>query len=1794
MEPTDLDLKNAIAIVGMGCRFPGGVASPDQYWELLKNGTDAIREVPADRWCKADFYHPDREKPGKMVTRWGGFLDQIDQFDPQFFGISPHEAHHMDPQQRLLLEVTWEAFEQGGHHPSQLAGTDVGVFIGAFSLDYHALQFADFYQRQVSPYTAASSMTTMISNRISYIYDFRGPSMTLDTACSSSLVAVHAACESLRRGESHTAVAGGVLLVFTPQYSIVESKGGFLSADGRCQTFDAKANGYVRGEGVGIVVLKRLEDAQADGDHIQGIILGSGVNQDGRTVGITVPSQQAQETLIRETLRKSGVSPSRVQYVEAHGTGTPIGDPIEARAIGQVYGQGRPVDQPLLIGSCKTNIGHTEAAAGIAGLMKAVLCLQHKQIPPHLHFQTPNPDIPFAELNLRVVTELEPWPAHVGPAVAAVNSFGYGGTNAHLILCEPSRVVARGADAAPSMPARPFVLPFSGRHAEALSHLEAEYRRHLTDFSSLQDLCWSAGVRREHHDHRRAWVVDTQQSPRVFSGKKPAGVAPKLVFAFSGMGTQWSGMGRQLLEQEPVFREMIVRCDELFTVIGGWSILAEMTADESNSRMEETDVSMVVNFAVQVALDALWRSWGVRPDAVLGHSAGEVAAFYTAGVYTLADALKLLHHRARLLKRLDGRGSMVFAAVPEAVMNGLLNQTESQVCIAAVNSPSSVTLSGAQADLEQLMEQLRARNYFCKQLRVNVPFHSPAMAEIRDELLACVRDLPSQHPVDLLISTVTGEPVYGAPDGTYWWQNVREPVQFNAAVRKLIRDRHTIFLEIGPHPVLSSSILECLMDTSGLVVPSLRRHEDEAMQLMQSLAQLYVRGIDPDWQALYPEGKWMQLPSYPWQHKPYWIEQEFIRNIRLGRRDHPLLGHSVPGATPIWEGEVSLNSLSYLRDHRVMNQMLFPAAGYIEGCLQAVSLQLGAGSFVLEDLELHRSLALSDAGTIMLRYGLDLEHAQIQVHVTPDLLSKEYVLAAKANIRQLQNTNKSHTVDFEAIRARCRHTVAKDDLYQILHEMGFQYGPQFQGVQQAFVGHDEALVEVALAGGVQEEAGYYFHPALLDACFHALLASEIPVLGESLPDEEFRIPVRIGQVRFYQKPASRLWAHARKTEKNAVFTKGDLRIYDAEGQLIAEVLGFVKQSVAVGFGQIEQQKLKHWLHELEWHSLEIDGSVLTEKAESLTDQVWILLEDQQGVAEETARLLRERGARCLRIAPGDHYAFSAAEQNGTLRPQHLPDYQHLLHDVAERWGRPCDGVLHVWNLDLPSPNSAAAEVTWPKLKELGCLSLLSMYQAVSQLGAPTKIWLVTAGAQAVQDAETSVAVFQSSAWGIARTLGQQEGREHWGGAIDLDPATAPQESANLLVEHLQMNSSEDQVAFRRDARYGLRINHASALVGALPARFREDGTYVITGGFGSVGAEVARQLVKKGARRLVLISRTPLPERQDWDRLDPTSPEGTRVELVRSLEAAHAQVFTIGMQITDATAVSECVHQLKAMGWPPVRGVVHSAGVLQDGLLARMDPHQFELVYDPKVQGAWNLHQAFLDEPLEFFWLFSSLASIMPPAGQGNYAAGNAFLDALAAHRRAMGLPALSINWGPWAIGMVEKQNLVEYYEQIGMECLTASAGMQILDYLLGQNVAQTLVLSANWPVLLHQYPKDLPLLALLRKHLDEAGTQSRIGQDFKERLLQLAPDARRSAVQEHFLHLISEFLHYPRPMLEVDKSLPDIGLDSMISLKLKAQVLQDLGVGLMIGELLSGVPIQELAELVMQRQEEQVATVVS
>ncbi len=902
-----------IAIVGIGCRFPGGVNDPHSFWQLLANGVDAIREIPEDRWSQRAFCDPEPGKPGKTYARWGGFLDQIDQFDPNFFSISAREAPYMDPQQRLLLEVAWESLEDAGVVLSRGEKSNTGVFVGVSTHDYAQIQLSFEDKTSIDSHTTTGGTMSIAANRISYCFNLSGPSIAIDTACSSALVAVHLACQSLWNRECDMALAGGVNAIIIPDPYIGFCRMSMLSPDGRCKAFDEDGNGFVRGEGAGIIVLKRLSEALKARDPIYAVIRATALNQDGRTGGITVPSREAQAALLEEVCHKAGIAPSEVDYVEAHGTGTPVGDPIEAHAIGTVMAKNRSIDNPCIIGSVKTNIGHLEAAAGIAGLIKAALAVKHRLIPPNLHFVKPNPYIPFSELRLRVPTRLEPWPNGSRPAIAGVNSFGFGGTNAHVILQEAPPVDTVNQPRDDLSHEEAILVPLSARSAGALESLAQAMRDSLRNdgplsTASLQDIGFTASLRRVHHEHRLCAVVHSrdelaehleafiagERRPGLYSGRQFAGNRPRLAFVFSGQGPQWWAMGRELLQKEPIFRETIEKCDRLLSKFGTWSLIEELTADESSSRLDNTAIAQPAIFSLQVALAALWQSWGIEPDAVVGHSVGEAAAAHISGMLSLEDAARVMFHRGRCMDLAPERGKMLAVGLPKHEVEELLGPYAGSVCLAAINSPSSVTVSGDGEALEQIAASLDAKKVFCRFLRVNYAFHSHQMDPVRDELMASLQGLRTMPATTPVFSTVAGQDVSdGAFDAEYWWQNVRRPVQFWPAIDSMIQAGYTAFVEISPHPVLSSTISECLMHRGeqGTVLPSLRRKEEERLTMLGSLGALHTLGFEVKWEKFHEDGaRHVSLPAYPWQRELYWHESEESRETRLGIEAHPLLG----------------------------------------------------------------------------------------------------------------------------------------------------------------------------------------------------------------------------------------------------------------------------------------------------------------------------------------------------------------------------------------------------------------------------------------------------------------------------------------------------------------------------------------------------------------------------------------------------------------------------------------------------------------------------------------------------------------------------------------------------------------------------------------------------------------------------------------------------------------------------------------------------------------------------------------
>ena len=1098
-----------------------------------------------------------------MYVKAGGFIQQkIDEFDALFFGISPREAEYLDPQQRVLLEVAWEAIEDAGLAAERLAGSDTGVYVGGFMFDNMVSQLSPLNRALIGTHTAVGFTLSILANRLSYVFDLRGPNIAMDTACSSSLVALHQACQALRTDECSLALAGGANIMYRPENPISMCKGGFLAKDGRSKSFDARADGYGRGEGAGIVVLKKLSAALRDGDDIYALIRATGVNQDGRTNGITVPNPEAQESLIRRVCLESEVDPHNIRYFEAHGTGTPVGDPLEARALGAVIGRDREPGNPCIVGSVKANIGHLEAASGVAGIIKAALCLKNGQIPPVANLETPNPDIPFEELGLRLPRGLEPMPAGVGPALVGVNSFGYGGTNAHAILEEAPAVAAEPASSDDS-DTGPWVLPISARAPKALLALAAAYRDLAAEDSGvrLRDLCHSAGVRRGHHDLRCAVVAESRAQLRerlaaVAEGAPAQGVArgdcavkgQDPVFVFTGMGPQWWAMGRELYDTDPVFGRTAAAVDDLFRQVAGWSILDEMLAEEAVSHMAETHIAQPANFLLQAGLAAMWRARGIEPAAVVGHSVGEVTAAHVAGVLSLGDAVKVSFHRSRIQRKAAGLGTMLAVGVGEAEAVALLAAHGERVSIAAANSPSATTLAGDRDALEVIAAELERQGLFNRFLRVELAYHSPYMDRLQPELLAALADIQPQAPEIPLYSTVLGHRVDGvAYDAEYWCRNVREPVYFSKAIGGLMADGHRLYLEVGPNPVLSTSIKECARaaGVDCLTVASLRRGEPERAQFLTALGGLYAAGTPIDWQRQSPAGGgFVKLPTYPWQRETYWHESMASLADRLGLTTHPLLGFRMDGPADAWSQALNPNYLPYLPDHEVDGLVVLPGAAYVELGF-AIRHEAGCGTAgAIEDLRFAKALVIGAR-----------EEPELRTVYNPG--SREYGVYSRAgegNPWLLHATGRlsllppgeSPRLDFEAIRARSVEHRDSALHYRSMEARGLRYGPWFQGVRELWRDADgrEVLARIERKQPVDESRPREaLDSTLLDACFQTLLA----LLDDG--DRRLYVPVAIRRVDLWQGLGSRIWCHGRWTGGSGDTLEGDIRICDEAGAI---------------------------------------------------------------------------------------------------------------------------------------------------------------------------------------------------------------------------------------------------------------------------------------------------------------------------------------------------------------------------------------------------------------------------------------------------------------------------------------------------------------------------------------------------------------------------------------------------------------------------------------------------------------------
>jgi len=1776
-EKTETNILEPIALVGIGCRLPGGGNDPESFWNMLINKVDAITEVPEDRWNLSNFFSEDKSAPGKTYTRHGGFINDMDKFEPEFFGISPREAACMDPQQRILLETTTEAFADAGIDPKDFRGKSVGVFIGIFTHEYNNLLLDSANRELIDTHTGVGASSSIVANRISYIFDFIGPSLTLDTACSSSMVSMHLACQSIHNGESEIAIAGGANIILKPEITISTAKASMLSPDGRCKSFDASANGYVRSEGVGALLLKPLSKALEDGDDVYAVINSTVVNQDGKSDGITVPNRESQIKALRKAIKKSGVDSRDIFYAEAHGTGTFVGDPIEANSIGTVLSEGR--DTPLLIGSVKSNVGHLEAASGIASVVKVAMALKNKQIPPNIHFNTPNPNIAFGRLKMRVPTAVEEWKVPAGKVRrACINSFGFGGTNASVVISEAPAQKApdqKASDNNSSSPeALPACLPLSATKQKSLREVVKNFRELLlNDEVALQNIIYSASVRSTHYQNRVAFVaenknalidlmdqyLDGQESPFIIQNKN-AYSGKKLAFVFAGMGTQWWAMGRQLFNESSYARSIIEDCDKRLENLSGWSILDELLRDEQDSNINKTQFAQPAIFIVEVALAKLWLSWGIQPDLICGHSVGEVAAAYISGALSLDDALTVVYHRSRLQQTTAGMGGMLAAAISREQAAEFIAGNEDKVSIAAINSPVSLTLAGDSAVLADLEKQLTDRKIFCRPLTVEVPYHCVVMDILEDEIRDALQFLTPTETTIPLYSTVTGKRISGTTlDAEYWWSNVRQPVQFSETISSMVdavegddAGAAEVFLEVSSHPVLIQSMKECLQSqTPFLTLGSIKRKQDEILSLSQTIGELYTYGYPLNWKA-FVSGSVVKLPRYPWQKTSYWRESDISKMDRIGshairtqvvKDEHPLLGARLDLASrdSVWENQLNYDNLTYLQGHKIQDSMIFPAAGYVEMAITAASKK-ASQQIEIENISLIQALTYQNTPT-RTQFVLSDNTFSIFSEKQKKNAVSDWALLASGSVSVKAGLNGEKQAPLMLITSpeSCSLNVDSDELYQQFSAVGLNYFDEFRKIVDFKRNATDSISQIEISHA--NAAPYSLYPPLLDNGFQSLLGIVIHQLAEN--DEELVVlPTQIEKITFHpafeiasMAEAPVITCHSQIDTLDNQQLSGNIAFYGEDGTLLLEVTGLrcillAKKKWDMLAQNNDNNNFSNWFTEVHWEKaspLDDDQEIDTK----ITSKSWLIFDDISGLGKELSGKLGDN-SRLVSLDTFDQFDGPDLKLAISAFIQEIVEHQKITD------------ILYLWPLDIAPLNESGNA-------SCGTDSLLYIIQALNEIQATPALTLVTRGGQVVSS--VSLNPEQSALWGMMQVLTLEQPQIHCK-CVDLSPEGNIDQDVSSLLQCVQIANNENHIAFRNGEMFVQRLKPSQFELDDYTPVYEEasetkpahdlEGSWFITGGFGGLGKLLARRLVSIGVKNLVLMGRKGALGNEEL--IEEFSANGVHVLAVKGDVSSYDDLQRIFLEIDEKM--------------PSLQGVVHAAGVLDDGIIAQQTPQRFEKIMSPKVLGSWNLHQLTLDRQLDSFILFSSVASLIGSPGQSNYASGNAFMDNLARLRQSLGLPGMAINWGPWAgDGMAE--NLLERLESKGFKAVDEETGLNVFQQLiLEDEIPQIGVAPIHWEAFFSTFSQGN---AAFYEHfaVDHASTETQQA-DFYAQLKPLNEAEKETFLMDHVDATVSSVLGIQLTSEEERQTLlKDYGLDSLMSLEIVTKLEKSLGIPL-------------------------------
>ena len=1661
-----------IAVVGVGCRFPGGVSSAGQYWQLLRDGVSGIVRVPAQRWDADAFYSADHTQPGTICNREGGFLTswQPDEFDAEFFGLSPREAVAMDPQQRLLLEVTWEALEHAGITASVIRNSQTSVFVGMTTLDYYLRAAANWRPEDVDPYLAFGNALNFTAGRLSYFLGTHGPAVVIDTACSSSLVTIHLACQSLRRRESDQALAAGVNLMLTPENNIATSRWGMLAPDGRCKTFDAGADGYVRSEGCGVVVLKRLSDAVRDGDSVLAVVRGSAVNQDGPSSGQTVPSGPAQQAVLRAALAAARLEPSDIDYIEAHGTGTALGDPIELGALDQVFGE-RQGSAPLVLGSVKTNLGHLESASGVAGFIKAVLSVGHGYIPPHLNFTSLTPNAVPGASRFTIAAQGMEWPAVDRPRRAGVSSFGVSGTNAHIVVEQAPVTESVAAQPEPVI----TTLVVSGKTPERIAPMAAVLAEWMTGEGADVALADIAHTLNHHRTRYRnvATVCARDRAQAVAglaalaAGESAAGVVaaqlgvakPGRVFVYSGQGSQWSGMGQGLLADEPAFAAAVDELEPSFVEHVGFSlrqVLAEGQAVSGDARVQP------VIMGLQLALTALWRSYGVEPDAVIGHSMGEVTAAVVAGALSPAEGLRVIAIRSQLMSRLAGQGAVALLELDAEAAQELISDY-SEVGMAGYLSPRQSVVAGSVAQIDAVIAAVSAQERFARRVNMEVASHTALMDPVLPELRSALADLTPKAPTIPFISTVADSSATPTLDADYWVANVRQPVRFSHAITAAA-ENHGTFIEISPHPILTHAITDTLQPAYHHSIGTLSRDGDDTVSFHTNMNST---GVVQSAEVSHPPEPHPVLPSTPWQHTRHWLVAENqLKAAESAPEVGTLLGrHIVVAATPpthLWQARLTSTTKPYPGSHHNNGIEIIPVSVLLQ------TLSKAAGEYdavVLSDIRFDYPIVVgeprvvqvvADAGSVTV--------SSSAAESNSEGAEKYWIRHATARIDR--DAGRSSAGPSEAVAALGGVDSEFTDesvtsLWQTWGSEGRPFGWSI-GSCESKAGELRAEVELTQASAV----------ALLDAAIH---------IARLLDSANLRlmVPASVTSVRFVGEltvPRGRVEVHRRGGNDDQLVV--DITATAPDGSASIEVRGLRYCAVDADAPAGHRDDPAAMVHALDWQP----------------------------------------------FTPEDGHAFGGASTVAVLGDN---DIAGGLRDGLTQSGYLSATVAEArYVLYVAESRSGESHVDGAVRMSMELVDLVRRLAERDESQSAT-LWIVTRG---VREGSSDDAVAQSPLWGTAGVI-RAEQPQLWGGLVDLPDGAAIGSLVPVLAPVLR-TPAKSILALRDGELLAPGLAPVSGEPVREPLRCRPDAAYLITGGLGALGLLTAGWLADRGARRVILVGRTALPPRRDWDSDSNDAAIQEKINAVRALEVRGVAVEAVALDIGSPEAMQALLTKRDDEGAVPIRGVVHGAGITDAELFTDLDESRLRSTVWPKIAGAQVLHQAFPPGSLDFMFLTAAAGAVFGVPGQGAYAAANAYLDGLAQARHRQGCNTVSQDWVAWrGLGFgVEAQIALQELERLGSRAITAEEAFAAWDHLTRYDVAQAVM---------------APMLS--------TGASAPAGPHAAIPVwAEMSDEDVRLELESGLRSILARELHMPEAELALDRPFAELGLNSVMAMSVR------------------------------------------